>query len=52
MSTELVKIEKLKIIITDDGSTKINENGKLIDCAVEWKDLSAFEDFLVDRLTE
>jgi inosine-uridine nucleoside N-ribohydrolase len=50
MSTELVKIEKLPIIVTDDGHTKIDENGKKIDCATEWKDLGAFEDLLVDRL--
>lgn len=50
MSTELVKMEKLPIIVTDDGHTKIDENGKAINCATEWKDLGAFEDFLVDRL--
>jgi len=50
MSTELVKMETLPIIVTDDGHTKIDENGKKIDCATEWKDLGAFEDLLVDRL--
>ena len=50
MSTELVKMEMLPIIVTDDGHTKIDENGKMIDCATEWKDLGAFEDLLVDRL--
>jgi inosine-uridine nucleoside N-ribohydrolase len=50
MSTELVKMEKLPIVVTDDGHTKIDENGKKIDCATEWKDLGAFEDLLVDRL--
>jgi len=50
MTTELVKMEKLPIIVTDDGHTKIDENGKEIDCATEWKDLGAFEDLLVDRL--
>jgi len=50
MSTELVKMEKLPIIVTDDGYTKIDENGKKINCATEWKDLGAFEDLLVDRL--
>ena len=52
MSTGLVKIEKLPIIVTDNGHTKIDENGKKIDCATEWKDLGAFEDLLVDRLTK
>jgi len=50
MSIELVKMEKLPIIVTDDGYTKIDENGKKINCATEWKDLGAFEDLLVDRL--
>ena len=51
MSTELVKMEKLPIIVTGDGYTRIDNKGKVINCATEWKDLSAFEDFLVDRLT-
>ena len=52
MSTELVKIENLGIKVTDDGYTRIDENAKLIDCATEWKDLGAFEDFLIERLTK
>ena len=52
MSTDLVKMEKLKVKVTDDGYTRIDEAGKLINCATEWKDLSAFEDFLVERLTK
>jgi hypothetical protein len=51
MSIELVKMEKLPIIVTDDGYTKIDDKGKVIYCATEWKDLGAFEDFLVKRLT-
>jgi len=52
MSTELVKMEKLGIKVTDDGYTRVDKNAKVINCATEWKDLSAFEDFLVDRLTK
>ncbi|MBN2270150.1 MAG: nucleoside hydrolase [Sedimentisphaerales bacterium] len=52
MSTELVKMEKLKIKVTDDGFTRIDEAGKLINCATEWKDLDAFEDLLVRRLVK
>jgi len=52
MSTDLVKMEKLPIKVTDDGYTRIDKNAKMINCATEWKDLSAFEDFLVDRLTK
>jgi hypothetical protein len=52
MSTDLVKMEKLGIKVTDDGYTRIDENAKVINCATEWKDLGAFEDFLVGRLTK
>ncbi len=51
MSTELLKMEMLKIKVADDGYTRIDENGKAINCATEWKDLDVFEDFLVERLT-
>lgn len=52
MSTELVKMEELPITVTDDGYTRIEEGAKVINCATEWKDLGAFEDFLVGRLTK
>ena len=52
MTTKLVKMEKLGIRVTDDGHTVIDENAKIINCATEWKDLGAFEDFLVRRLTK
>jgi len=52
ISTELVKMEKLGIRVTDDGYTVIDNKAKTINCATEWKDLSAFEDFLVARLTK
>lgn len=50
-STDLVKVERLPIRVTDKGFTEIHEGSKSIDCAVEWKDLAAFEDLLVARLT-
>ena len=52
MSTELVRMEKLGIRVTDDGYTRIDDKAKVINCAMEWKDLGAFEDFLVARLTK
>lgn len=51
-SEELLVMEKLGIRVTDDGFTIEDENAKKINCAMDWKDLSAFEDFLVDRLTK
>ena len=50
-STDLVNIERLPIRVTDDGFTRIDPQGKPIDCAMSWKDLGAFEDLLVARLT-
>jgi len=51
-SHELTRIERLKIKVTDDGYTRIDQSGKAMNCATAWKDLGAFQDFLVDRLTK
>ncbi len=50
-SDKLLNMEKLPIRVTDDGFTRIDPAGKPMACAVSWKDLAAFEDFLVERLT-
>ncbi len=50
-STELLTMERLGVRVTDDGSTVIDESAKQMDCAMGWKDLGAFEDLLVQRLT-
>lgn len=50
-SDELLKIEKLPIRVTDDGFTAIDPAGKMMGVATEWKDMGAFEDLLVKRLT-
>jgi len=50
-SEEFLVMEKLGLRVTDDGYTVIGKNAKKINCAVRWKDLSAFEDLLVERLT-
>jgi inosine-uridine nucleoside N-ribohydrolase len=47
---DLLKMETLGIRVTDDGYTVPDENAKRMRVAVEWKDLGAFEDFLVRRL--
>jgi inosine-uridine nucleoside N-ribohydrolase len=52
ISTELVRMERLPILVTDDGYTAIDDKGKTVDCATKWKDLDAFEDLLVGRLTK
>lgn len=47
---DLCGMEKLGIRVMDDGMTVIDPKAKEVNVATSWKDLSAFEDFLVDRL--
>ncbi len=47
---ELLNMERLGVRVTDDGYTVIDEAAKRMDCAMSWKDLAGFEDFLVERL--
>ena len=47
----LVNIETLPIWVTDDAYTVIDpERGRPVRCATSWRDLDAFEEFLVDTL--
>jgi inosine-uridine nucleoside N-ribohydrolase len=50
-SEELLEMQKLGVRVTDDGYTVTDEKARDVSVAVEWKDLSAYEDFLVERLT-
>jgi len=50
-SQELLVMEQLGLRVTDDGHTVIDEKAKRINCAMAWKNLAAFEDLLVQRLT-
>jgi len=50
-SAELLVMEDLSVRVTDDGYTVIDDSAKRINCATDWRDLPAFEDFLVQRLT-
>jgi len=50
-SDELVKIENFRIRVTDKGFTVIDPSAKVMEVATEWKDMGAFEDLLVKRLT-
>jgi len=52
LAQDLCKMETLPIRVTDDGKTVIDESGgKPMRVATDWKDMAAFEDFLVQRLT-
>jgi len=50
-SQDLAKMERLNIAVTDAGKTIIDPAAKPMNVATEWKDLAAYEDFLVSRLT-
>jgi inosine-uridine nucleoside N-ribohydrolase len=50
-SEQYLEIEKLGVSVTDDGYTRIDDRARAVNCATAWKDLKAFEDLLVDRLT-
>jgi len=45
-------MEDLGLRVTDDGHTLLDQSAKPIRCATAWRDLPAFEEFLVSRLTE
>lgn len=49
-SEDLCVMEDLPVRVRDDGFTRVEEGSRSISCAMEWKDLGAFEDQLVDRL--
>ena len=49
-SEDLLKIEDLKIEITEKGHTKISEKGNMVRCATSWRDLQSFKNLLVNRL--
>lgn len=48
---ELCIMETIPLRVTDDGFTRIDPAGKPVHVATTWKDLAAFEDLLVGRLT-
>ena len=50
-SEELLVMEDLGLRITDDGYTAADGGAKVVHCATDWRDLPAFEDLLVRRLT-
>ena len=49
-SDELLVMAELGIRVTNDGRTLIDAGAKTINCATAWRDLRAFEGFLVTRM--
>ncbi|MBN2133533.1 MAG: nucleoside hydrolase [Sedimentisphaerales bacterium] len=52
VTRDLTEMKRLPIEVTDEGHTKVVEGAKMIDCAINWKDLGAYESWLVERLTK
>jgi len=50
-SRDWCNMEELGIRVTDDGFTVEDPAAKKVNAAMSWKDLAAFEDLLVQRLT-
>ncbi len=49
-SEELLEISEINVTVDDDGKTVIDENGKSIRVATNWRDLPAFNALLAERL--
>ncbi|MCX7825368.1 MAG: hypothetical protein N2689_07405 [Verrucomicrobiae bacterium] len=45
-------METAGLRVTDDGFTRIEPGAKQVRFAASWKDMGAFEDLLVERLTK
>jgi inosine-uridine nucleoside N-ribohydrolase len=52
MADEYLKMETLGIAVTDDGYTKIDDKAKKMKVATAWKNRTAFEEYLVQRITQ
>jgi inosine-uridine nucleoside N-ribohydrolase len=50
-SQELCKMQSVGIRVTDDGFTRTDDQAKKVNAAMEWKNLDAYRDLLVSRLT-
>lgn len=51
IADDWVEVETLTLEVTDDGFTRRSESGKRMRAAMRWKDLDAYNRWMVDRLT-
>ena len=52
ISDEWLEMEELGVRVTDKGYTVIDEHAKKMKCATGWKDMEAYKDFIVERMTK
>ena len=50
-SRQGLTIERLNVVVTEDGRTLIDDAGHPVDCATEWSDLDGFYQLLSQRLS-
>jgi hypothetical protein len=50
-SDALLEMKRQPVRVDDAGFTRVEPGAPQVNCAMSWKDLSAFEDLLVERLT-
>lgn len=50
-SQDLCTMERVGLRVTDDGFTRLDDQAKQVNAALDWKNLDAFRDWLVSRLT-
>lgn len=51
-SEEYAQVAIRKLIVDDQGHTRISDDGKNVRCQLGWKDRNAFDTFLVKTLTD
>lgn len=49
---DLCEMQELGVRVTDDGYTREDANAKRMQVAVDWRDMGAFEDLVVERVTK
>jgi hypothetical protein len=49
-SEDLLEMETIKLAVSDDGFTRIDDQGVPVRCAMAWKDLDGFEEHLTERI--
>ncbi len=50
VAQDLCKIERLRLRVSDDGYTLLDDHAKQMNVATEWKSLDGYRDFLANRL--
>lgn len=50
--TEHLKMERLNLLIDEQGFMRRSAQGAAVDCALDWQDINGFKQMLAERLTE